>query len=428
MMKRFSAAMLLVLAACKTGASGTSPTDGVFGESIVGPSNCGQPPSPDAGVVTAVVQANTTMAVQLFGQLVGASNGANVFFSPYSISTAMAMVYQGAQGTTATQMAQVLDYPALSDADLAAGYGALACQMESNGQAPDGGQIDVANAVFGQQGATFEAPFTTTLSGSFGAPFTPVDFASNLDATRQAIDAWVSQQTAGMIPQLLAPGTVTRDMKMILVDALYFNEAWAEPFDPAMMGTFHLSPQQTVQVPMMTDAILSARYYSDSSVAVVELPFVNTREAIDFVLPASGGSLASVEGSLSADELQTWFAGLTTETVLVSIPKFKIDWSGSIIPAFQALGMQLPFDPNSADFSGIDGARDLYISLLQHEAVLDVQESGVTAAAATAVGIAGSAAPEWKATFTADQPFLAIIRDIPTGTILFLAQVTNPAG
>ena len=401
---------------------------GVLAENIRGPTNCAQPPGVDAGTVAAVVEGNSKLAVQLFGQLAAAKPGQNVFLSPYSVSTALAMAYEGANGTTAGQMARILDYPALGNNELAAGFGALACQIEANGQAPDGGQVDVANAVFGQVGASFEQPFTATLDQQFGAPFTPVDFETNPDGVRQDINDWVSQQTGAMIPQLLGPGTIDASMRLILVDALYFNESWETPFDPATTGAFHVSAQQDVQVPLMTRAVLDARYYSDATVTIAEVPFQNGNEAIDFLLPATGSSLAAVDASLTVTQLQGWFAGLTRNSVLVTIPKFKVDWTANLIPAFQALGLQLPFDVAQADFSGIDGSKGLAISLLQHEAVLTVQESGVTAAAATAVGIAGSAAPQWNETFSATQPFIVVLRDVPTGTILFVGQVVNPSG
>ena len=408
---------------------GGPPLTGVLQQNIRGPSNCAQPPDVDGGTVAAVVAGNSKLALQLFGQLAAANAGQNIFLSPYSVSTAMTMAYEGADTTTATQMAQILDYPALGNKELAAGFGALACQIEANGLAPDGGQVDVANAVFGQTGETFEQPFTTTLETEFGAPFTPVEFATDPDGVRQEINKWVSNQTDSMIPQLLSPGSIDSSMRLVLVDALYFNENWETPFDPATTGAFHVNAQTTVQVPLMTDAVLDARYYSDATVTMAEIPFQNGNEAIDFLLPGTGGgTLADLDAALTAPKLQGWFAGLTKTSVLVTIPKFKVDWASNLIPAFQALGLALPFDSTQADFSGIDGAKDLFISLLQHEAVLTVQESGVTAAAATAVGIAGNAAPQWNETFSATQPFIVVLRDVPTGTLLFIGQVTNPSG
>jgi serpin B len=415
------------------GDAGTGPLPdsgltGVFAEDIVGPSNCGQPPAADGGTIASVVQGNSALSIQLLNQLAAEDSGQNIFYSPLSISTALAMVYQGAVGATATQLASGLNF-SLPAGELATGFGALACELEANGQAPDGGQIDLANAVFGQQGDSFQAPFETTLQNSFGAPFTPVDFETNPDGVRQQIDGWVSQQTQGMIPNLLGPGSITSDMKLVLVDALYFNELWPTPFDPATTGSFHVSSSQTVQVPLLTDAIQLTGYYSGADAVVAELPFTNAHEAIDFVLPGTAtGTLSALEAGLTTAEIQSWFSGLTAQTVLVTIPKFKIDWASSLIPAFQALGVSAPFQAGQADFSGIDGQTDLFISLLQHEAVLEVNETGVTAAAATAVGIAGNAAPEWTETFSATQPFLVIIRDKPTGAVLFVGQVTNPAG
>jgi serpin B len=396
-----------------------------FNTGPIGLTNCNAPPTPDAGVVSGIVSGNTELAIKLFSQITTAADGGNAFYSPLSVSTALAMTYAGAEGSTATQMAQVLQFNG-SASDLHAGFGALACELEADGQTPDGGQIDLANAVFGQRGETFESPFLSTLQNDYGAPFQPLDFAADPATALQDINAWVAAQTRGNIPQVLSPGAITSDTRMVLANALYFQELWSTPFDPesTRTGTFH-TPQQTVQVPMMT-GVINAGFLQGNGLVMVELPFSNGKTAMDLILPSTG-TLSSVEATLTAANLAGWIGQLTREQVMVTIPKFKIDLKLDLIPSLQALGLALPFDPQNADFSGIDGAHDLFISLLRHEAVLSVDELGATATAATVVGIAGSAAPSWQATFDADSPFLVLIRHVPTGAILFIGQVTDPS-
>ncbi len=386
---------------------------------------CQPGPASDAATIAAVVQGNNAFALDLFGKLSVAAGGGNVFFSPLSISTALAMTYAGAGTTTATQMAQVLHFTPVSQ-DLHPAFGALACQLRADGVSADGGQFDLANAVFGQKGFSFQQPFMTALADDYGAGLQSVDFAGQTEAARLSIDAWVSQQTHGKIPELLKKGSVTPDMTLVLADALYFEGLWSSPFEPTFTanGPFTLANQQMVQVPLMTATVL-AGYAEGANFTALELPFKDGHMAMDFVRPT--GDLAAFEAALSASSIQAALAALKVEQVAVAIPKFQLDLSLDLIPAMQALGLTLPFGPQ-ADFSGIDGQHDLSIGLLHHEAVLQVDEAGATAAAATATGLGGSVMPTPAATFKANRPFILLIRDVSSGILLFVGHVTNPLG
>ena len=392
----------------------------------VGPTNCAAPPSADGGV-SAVVNGNSQVGVDLLGQLGPAANGGNVFFSPFSISSALAMTYAGAAGSTATQLAAALHFGADPGA-VAQGFGALGCELTADGAGPDGGQLDIANAVFGQKGATFEPPFLSLLSSDLGAPLQTVDFAGAPDAARQAINGWVSENTRGKIPQLLAPGSVDSSMRLALANALYFTGSWAAPFDPAATkpASFQTS-SGAVSTPMMA-GVREEGYVKGAGFAALELSFQGASVAMDLLLPDAPDGLSAFEASLTAASLSATLAQLTPTQLQVELPKFALDSKLDLIPTFKQLGLTLPFDPGQADFSGMDGQKDLSISLLRHEGVLEVDEVGATAAAATVVGLGrGSAAPALPPTsFIADHPFLLVIRDLPTGTLLFLGQVTDP--
>ncbi len=397
------------------------------------PSNCGAPPAADAGTVAAVVQGNTTFAANLFTQLAKEADGGNLFFSPYSVSAALAMTYAGAEGQTATQMEQVLGLPGAAQ-DIAPAEGALACKLSADGAGADGGELDIANGLFGQQGKTFEPPFLSLLSSDFGAGLQYVDFRGNPDGARQAINQWVSNQTRGMIPDLLPPGTITSDDQFALADALYFTALWAGvngktgPFDPALTQPANFTtPTGTVQAPMMQgDEPQSVPYFHGLGVAAIEMTFQDQGIAMDFFLPDSPTGLPALEALITPATLQTVIGAMTPTTVNVQLPKLNLDTKLNLVSTLQAMGLTNPFDSSQADFSGMDGQKDLFIGLVQHEAVLKVYEAGATAAAATVVAMVGGASPQNVAQFVADHPFLLLIRDVPTGTILFAGQVTDP--
>ncbi|MHB8417682.1 MAG: serpin family protein [Myxococcales bacterium] len=393
--------------------------------STLWPTNCGAPPVPDAGLVAALVAGDNQFASNLLGQLAGAADGGNLFFSPFSVSAALGMTYAGAVGQTASQIAQALQFP--TDAqDLAPAFGALDCQLTGDGLGPDGGVLTVANALFGQQDAGFQAPFLSLLQTAYGAPLQPVDFAGAPDTARQTIDQWVAAETAGNIPELLQPGSVTPDLKIVLVDALYFHGLWATAFNPLFTSNqmFHIGASGVVQVPMMSADPYPAGYYKGPTFALLEVPFDGVQVAMDFLLPDQVDGLPALEASLTPANLAGWLGNLVVQNVQVSLPKLSLDTRTNLIPAMQALGMTLPFT-GGADFSGMDGQQDISLVLLLQEAVLQMDEAGVTAAAATAVGGGGGVPPQVPS-FDAAQPFLLLIRDLPTGSVLFVGQVTNP--
>jgi serine protease inhibitor len=386
------------------------------------PATCSAPPA-DPATVSALESGNAGFNADLFPQLSTASNGGNFFYSPFSISSALAMTYAGANGDTAQQMQQTLHLPS---GDVGAAFANIDCENETDGQA-GGNQLSIANGVFGQEGFGFQQPFLNTLKQDYGAPLQQVDFESNPDGSRQTINNWVSQETQGEIPNLLPQGSISQTTRMVLADAIYFKGVWTYQFDPSktQQGPFSLTTTSQVQVPLMNQTATFG-LYQGQGFAMLEMAYASDNIAIDVVLPDAVDGLSQVAASFTAANLSTWVSGLSQQKVAVTLPRFTLTSNFDLTRILAGMGMPLAFDPQNADFSGIDGKKDLYITAVIHQATVDVDESGTVAAAATGV-VTGISAVEEPAVFNATHPFLFLIRDRPTGTVLFVGQMTNPS-
>jgi serpin B len=384
-------------------------------------------PAADAGAVSALETGNAEFASDLLVQFGGIADGGNFAYSPFSISAALAMTYAGANTTTATQMAQTLHFtPAQSD--VPAAFAQIDCQIETDGQA-DNNQMNIANGLFGQQGEAFQQPFLNSLDQDYGAPLQQVDFATNATAATNTIDSWVSGQTQGKIPQLFQPGDLTSSTVLVLADAIYFKGSWATQFDASQTqtGSFSTSDSNQVQVPLMNQTA-TFDYLKGSNFAMLELPYAGNKLAMDIVLPDTVDDLPAVAGSFTAATFAGWVSQLSAPTqVAVTLPRFSLDSRFNLTQTLSGMGMPDAFIWQTADFSGIDGAHDLFIGIVVHEATVEVDETGTVAAAATGVGVSGAEAVAEPLTFDANRPFLFVLRDIATGTLLFVGQVTNPS-
>jgi serpin B len=386
-------------------------------------------PAADAGAVSALETGNAELASDLLAQAGSAADGGNFAYSPFSISAALAMTYAGANTTTATQMAQTL-YFTPAQTDVPAAFAQIDCAVETDGQA-DNNQLSIANGLFGQQGTTFEQPFLTTLDQDYGAPLQQVDFLHDVTAATQTIDAWVSQQTEAKIPQLFQPGDLTSSTVLVLANAIYFKGSWATQFDASQTqtGSFSLSDSSQVLVPLMNQTA-SFGYLKGSNFALLELPYSGNKIAMDIVLPDNVDNLPAVASSFTGATFDGWVSQVATTTVQVTLPRFSLDTRLNLTQTLSGMGMPDAFDLGSspADFSGIDGAHDLFIGIVIHEATVEVDETGTVAAAATGVGVTGASIAFAPTVFDANRPFLFVLRDIPTGSLLFVGQVTNPSG
>jgi len=388
-------------------------------------------------VTPALTKAQNEFAVDLFSQL-GRSPG-NFFFAPYSVATALGMVYAGAGSQTAVELAKTLRLETLTPApgsNLRATYlQDVAAQPPFGGTEPNGSKFETANALWGENHYDFNPAYIATIKADFGGDLRRVDFADTAGASNE-INNWVAAQTHGKIPSIIAPAMLTADTRLILTNAVYFKAAWQIPFDPydTRRTGFHVTPRDTVQAETM-EMTKNLGYAEDAYVQMLMLDYRYSDTSMVIILPKAGQDLSTVESELTISELDALAAARSSALVHVTLPKFSADNTFDMVSALESLGLTRLFDPGLCDLTGIatDPAGPLYVSFVIHKAHLDVDEAGTEAAAATAVGVmVGAVAPGVIDTilkpiqFIADHPFIYFIRDNATGEILFMGRVVDP--
>jgi len=370
-----------------------------------------------------VVNANNQFAFDLYRNLNAQETGNNIFVSPYSISTALAMAYEGSSGNTRKQMADVF-YFDMPDAARQAGFAAL---LEQTKAGPGKHyKLNVANALWGQKDYHFEPAFTHAIDKFYGGGFNEVDFQGDKPATVHKINTWVEDKTAGKIKGIIHPGDIDELTRLVITNAIYFKGDWESPFKKAATKdeAFHLDGGKTVPVPMMRQTG-HFRFLRENGLAAIELPYAENDLSMIAILP--DGDIEKLGESLSLEKIQQICAGMWPQQVDVLLPRFKFDTRYVLEGNLSAMGMPDAFNGRSADFSGITGSKNLYISSVIHQAMIDVNEEGSEAAAATAVGMrAMSARSNRPEIFRADRPFLFMIVHNSTGSILFMGRVSNP--
>ncbi|HTQ53418.1 MAG TPA: serpin family protein [Bryobacteraceae bacterium] len=347
----------------------------------------------------------------------------NLILSPFCISTALSMLLEGARGQTATSIAAALhQHPGQGYQEAVA---ALAAELgKSANTGPN--QLSIANALWVARGFPLEAAFEDAMRTLYQAPLTPLDFAQHAEAAREQINTWTAQQTKDKIRDLFAPGAIQPDTRLVLTSAIYFYGKWQSPFKPS--GTraepFQLSGGGSVETPFMHQGG-GFLYAETPSAQILEMKYDGTPVAFDIVLPKTTDGLPAIEESLDAGTLSGWLGKLTRETVDVAIPKFRAESSFSLGQMLAHLGMAEAFS-RQADFSGIDGRRDLFVSQVVHKAFVDVSERGTEAAAATGTVVMAMAVRRRNIVFRADHPFVFFIRDTASGVILFEGRLSHP--
>jgi serine protease inhibitor len=383
--------------------------------------------SADPAVATDAGTAINAFGLDLYREI--SPGDRNVVFSPASIAIALGMARAGAVGQTATEMDAVMHDLATSehaawlnalDAALASRTGTF---KDQNGK-DQPVTLRIANAPFAQRDMKLVDAYLKALATQFGAGIRLVDYKNASEAARKTINGWVSDQTEQRIPELLVPGTVTPDVRLALVNAIYLKAAWQTPFAVEATKTepFTRLDGSTVDVPMMNGGGI-LRYAAGDGWQAVELPYVGDSLAMTIIVP---DDLAAFEKGLTPELLAGVAAGLADRSVILALPKFRIETKVELAETLAAMGMPTAFDGGSADFSGITTEERLFISAVIHQANIDVDEKGTTAAAATAVMMRATAIPGDQVTLRADRPFLFALRDVPTGTILFFGRVTDP--
>lgn len=383
----------------------------------------------------ALVDGNTAFALDLYGSFSKDGDG-NLLFSPYSISQALAMTYAGANGETATQMADTLHFTLDQDA-VPGAFQALNDDLVTRGTAdadPDRGypprSLQIANGLWGEQTFPFSTVFSVELATSYGAGLQPADFIGDPDGVRAGINQWVADHTGDKIQNIVPEGAITTDSRLVLANAVYFYGGWLLTFDESNIadGDFTLADGSTTTVPFMHQQDHFG-YAQGDGYQVIDLPYAGSQFSFTVILPEDG-QFDAVEQGLTPDTLATALSQIGDRELILAMPKFEFEYSASLANTLQALGMTDAFDANLADFSGmLDAAapNPLFIGDVLHKAFIAVDENGTEAAAATVVMMAGAAAPaEPPLEVDIDRPFIFLIRDTQTGTILFMGRVMNP--
>lgn len=370
----------------------------------------------------AAVAGNNGFALDLYSML--KKEEGNLFFSPYSISSALAMTYGGARGDTAEEMAKALRFalgadrihPAFAELNTAL------AQIQKRGQV----QLHIANSLWPQKNYRLLPEYLTLTKRYYGVSVTPVDFAKSAEEARKLINRWVEDRTNEKIRDLIGPGALDPVTVLVLVNAIYFKGNWASQFDPKRTAEcdFSLLDDAKARVSMMYQKGKFG-YGEIEGAQLLELPYVGKELSMVLILPAKPEGLSKVEDQLTPDNLGSWVSRLSEQDVNVYLPKFKVTWGTfELNKPLQALGMRKAFG-SGADFSGMDGTNTLFIGLVLHKAFVEVNEEGTEAAAATAVVMKRSA-PKIPI-FRADRPFLFLIRDNVTGSILFIGRILDPS-
>jgi serpin B len=344
---------------------------------------------------------------------------------------ALAMTYAGANGQTAEQMADVLHF-LLEDEELHAAFNKLAIELNEHcavreGSDRQGIQLNIANSTWGQEDYEFLAAFLNVLAENYDAGMRLLDYAEDPEACRQIINDWVSEKTNGKIKDLIHAGGITTLTRLVLTNAIYFKAAWLYPFEEENTGdgTFFLADGSEVSVPMMQ---LSAtlNYKDGRNYRAVQLPYDTNNMSMVVIVPDEG-DFESFESSLTAESISDIIGSLKQQKLNLSMPKFEFEYKAGLKEILQTMGMTDAFSGN-ADFSGMTGEEALAIDDVLHKAFIAVDEKGTEAAAATAVMMAGSAPdPSSPLDFTIDRPFIVLITDNITGSIIFIGRVMNPA-
>lgn len=384
-------------------------------------------PTSTAANVAAVVSGNNQFAYDLYGAL-DQTNTGNMVYSPYSISTALAMTYAGAAGQTATEMAQTMHFT-LPESQLAPAMGQLIGETNTSGGTSY--QLSVANHLWGQTGIPFLGSFVNTTSADYHAPLTQLDFLDNPDGSRQTINAWTANQTNQKIQNLLPQGSITSVTALVLTNAVYFEDSWRSPFNPSETApeTFYLSNGSLESVSMMHQ-LGSFKYAAFQGYSMLDLPYSGGDISMLAILPSQTSSLANVEASLNSQTLAQDESQLAATRVEVGLPKFTVSSQFNLSATLASMGMPSAFDQHRANFSGMSPV-PLHISDVVHEAYISVDEQGTEAAGATGVVTAGPTfvtTNPTSADFDADRPFDFVLRDDKTGSILFMGRVSDPGG
>jgi serine protease inhibitor len=367
-----------------------------------------------------VVGAANDFSFTFFRRLSAAQKDSNVFASPLSASMALGMAMTGAAGTTYDEMRATLGFGASSpESEIGESYKSLIALLRGLDPGVD---FRIANSIWYRSGFPVDPAFLDRSRNWFDARASALDFAS--PSAVPTINDWVSTATAGKIPTIL--DKIEDDQVMFLINAIYFKGSWRTRFDPARTVTapFHAAGGDQSAKLMRREGTI--RWLQTPTFEAVDLPYGNGAYAMTVVLPAAGVRVDDVAASLQPSAWTTWMGQFHDADVDLQLPRFKLEWQRELTPDLQALGMHAAFEDGGADFTRMSttlGTR-LFISLVKQKTYVDVNEEGTEAAAVTNVGISLTSAPV-RRSFIVDRPFLFVLRERLSGTILFIGKITR---
>ena len=375
-----------------------------------------------------LVQGNTAFAMALYQKLAETEEGKeaqNVFFSPYSISTALAMTYAGARGNTEKEMAETLRFT-LSQKRLHPAFAQVEVSLNKT-QESGNVKLSVANSLWPDETYKFRDDYMALILKNYGVSITPMNYEQNPGGSCETINAWVADKTQGKIKNLFQASDITDMTRLVLVNAIYFKGNWASQFktEKTKNAPFHLSLEKSIQVPMMNQAE-NFNHADLEFFDMLELPYTGGELSMLVMLPKTHENFAQLEINFSTENLQLWKERLKNKKVAVSLPKFKTTCRFSLPETLKTMGMVDAFNFRTADFTGMDEKDGLYIGAAIHKAFVDVNEEGTEAAAATGVSMWERGISPSPVIFRVDRPFLFLIQDNQTGSILFMGRVNDP--
>jgi len=370
-----------------------------------------------------VVKANNQFALDFYKEIKDAE--ANIFFSPYSLSIALAMTYEGARGETAEEMRNVFYFPQ-EDGLRRDSYFSLHNYLVREETEHE---LNIANALWAQEGFPFLQEYFDIITANYHGLIENLDFAGDPEGSTETINQWVEEKTKGKIKDLLSE--IDPLTRLVLTNAIYFKGAWVQEFDKeeTTEQNFYITPEQAVKVDMMRrlDEEAEFPYYETDNLQILEMPYSGKETSMLVLLPKEH-NLEEIEEKLTLENLSTWQENLEEQEIRLYFPKFKLETKYFLRELLIQTGMPTAFT-GLADFSGMTGKRDLVIDQVIHQAFVEVDEKGTEAAAATAVIMLETAMPIESPVpvFMADRPFIFLIQEKETGAILFMGKMADPS-
>ena len=374
---------------------------------------------------------NRRFAFDLYNDLHQANPAVNIFYSPHSISLALAMTLGGARDETADRMREVLHF--LATDELHPAFSELTSALAERSQVDDNGDpftLNIVNSIWGQSDYPFKDDFLTLLNEYYGATVRDVDFKTDPEGSRRTINAWVEDETADLIDELFPEGSITEFARLVLANVVYFHAAWASAFNPdaTQRSNFTAIDGTSSTVDMMHQ---SGRFdYAEvDGHQIIELPYVGDDVTLTVILPDASVDFTAFESAIDVQTFDGYVDAVSTRDGTIALPRFEYEFGTSLKDVLSGMNMTIAFDPETADFRGIadvdETEEELFIHDIYHDAVISVDEEGTEAAAATGVIVGTTSAPSNPFEMIVDRPFIFAIRDRPTGTLLFLGRVID---